>query len=222
MRTQGERLLWSAQAQHALASGRARDALAIVDQLFATAVNLTAEGEIPYLAQLKAAALAGLSEWAQAEALLREAQVSAGEQGALSMLRELHLTLAKVLFAQDLESEARREAAAAREIAEHLAATLPEGELHDAFMRATGLSLEAGATTRSLADTPPGGLTPREREVAASIAAGRTNREIAEALFISERTVEAHVTNILRKLTVPSRAGIAAWAGRQGIAEPST
>jgi DNA-binding NarL/FixJ family response regulator len=58
--------------------------------------------------------------------------------------------------------------------------------------------------------------------VAAHIAAGRSNREIADALFVSERTVEAHVTNILRKLGVPSRAGIAAWAERQGIAAPGT
>jgi DNA-binding CsgD family transcriptional regulator len=222
MRAQGERLLWSSQAQLALASGRAQDALAIVDQLYATAINLTTEGEIPYLAQLKAAALAALGEWTQAAALLRDAQVAAGEQGALSTLRELHLDLAKVRREQDLEDDARREETAAREIAERLAATLPEGDLRGAFTRAAGLSLHDGATTRGLANTPSGGLTPREREVAAHIAAGRTNREIAEALFISERTVEAHVANILRKLAAPSRAAIAAWAGRQGLADPST
>jgi DNA-binding NarL/FixJ family response regulator len=111
---------------------------------------------------------------------------------------------------------------AAQGIAERLAATLPEGELRDAFTRTAGLSLDGGAPTRGPADTSSGGLTPREREVAGHIAAGRANREIAESLFISERTVEAHVTNILRKLAVPSRAGIAAWAGRQGISDPTT
>ena len=198
------------------------DRIAVIDQLYASAINLTTEGEIPYLAQLKAMSLAALGEWAQAEALLREAQITARTQGALPTLRELHLTLAKILREQNLEGEARREEAAAGEVAERLAATLPEGELRDAFTRAAGLRLDGGATTRRLADAPPGGLTPREREVAAHIAAGRANREIAEALFISERTVEAHVTNILRKLAVPSRAGIAAWAGRQGIADPGT
>ena len=162
MRAQGERLLWAAQAQLALASGQARDALAIIDQLYASAINLTTEGEIPYLAQLKATSLAALGEWAQAEALLREAQITARTQGALPTLRELHLTLAKVLREQNLEGEARREEAAAGEVAERLAATLPEGELRDAFTRAAGLRLDGGATTRGLADTPPGGLTPRE------------------------------------------------------------
>ena len=66
-RAQGERLLWSAQAQLALTSGQARDALAVIDQLYASAINLTTEGEIPYLAQLKAMSLTALGEWAQAE-----------------------------------------------------------------------------------------------------------------------------------------------------------
>jgi DNA-binding CsgD family transcriptional regulator len=65
-------------------------------------------------------------------------------------------------------------------------------------------------------------LTPREREVAAQIAAGRSNREIAAALFVSERTVEAHVANILRKLDTRSRAGIAAWAERQQLTPAAT
>jgi DNA-binding CsgD family transcriptional regulator len=222
MRAQGERFLWAAQAQLALASGRAHDALVIIDRLYATAINLISEEEIPYLAQLKATSLAAVGEWAQAEALLRETLISARTQGTLPTLRDLHLTLAKVLREQDLEGEAGLEDEAARELAERLAATLPEGELRSSFTRAAGLSLDGGAPTRSPADTPPGRLTPREREVAAHIAAGRANREIAESLFISERTVEAHVTNILRKLAVPSRAGIAAWAGRQGIADATT
>ena len=59
-------------------------------------------------------------------------------------------------------------------------------------------------------------LTPREREVAALIAQGRTNREIAEALVLSERTVDSHVRNIMGKLEINSRAQIAAWAVQHG------
>lgn len=52
-------------------------------------------------------------------------------------------------------------------------------------------------------------LSPREAEVARLAGAGRRNREIAEALFISTRTVEAHVASALRKLGVGSRQALA-------------
>ena len=62
-----------------------------------------------------------------------------------------------------------------------------------------------------------GSLSERESEVAAMIAAGATNGDIAEQLFISVRTVEAHVSRILRKLQVDSRAGIAELVNRGRI-----
>jgi non-specific serine/threonine protein kinase len=70
------------------------------------------------------------------------------------------------------------------------------------------------------ADAPgaPGGLTPRELEVVRLIAAGRSNQEIADALFISHRTATTHVRNILTKLDLDSRTAIAAWAIRGGLA----
>ena len=61
-------------------------------------------------------------------------------------------------------------------------------------------------------------LTRREREVAALITSGRTNRSIADELFIAQSTVERHVANMLTKLGFHSRTQIAAWAVRQGIA----
>jgi non-specific serine/threonine protein kinase len=64
----------------------------------------------------------------------------------------------------------------------------------------------------------PGGLlTPREREVASLIAGGLSNRQIAARLVISERTAEAHVTNLLGKLGLRSRAQVAVWAVEQGL-----
>jgi DNA-binding CsgD family transcriptional regulator len=65
---------------------------------------------------------------------------------------------------------------------------------------------------------PAHGLSPREREVVALIAAGRSNQEIADALFISHRTATTHVRNILTKLDLPSRTAVAAWAIRHGLA----
>jgi DNA-binding CsgD family transcriptional regulator len=54
------------------------------------------------------------------------------------------------------------------------------------------------------------GLTPREREVAALIAEGLTNAELARRLYISKKTAAVHVSNILGKLGVPSRTQVAA------------
>lgn len=62
---------------------------------------------------------------------------------------------------------------------------------------------------------PP--LTPREDEVLRLLIAGRTNAEIADALFISRRTAGTHVTNIFSKFGVDSRAAAVAHAFRQGI-----
>jgi len=65
------------------------------------------------------------------------------------------------------------------------------------------------------------GLTPREREVLALVATGRTNRAIAGALFISERTVARHVANIFRKLGLSSRAAATAYAYEHGLLDSS-
>jgi DNA-binding NarL/FixJ family response regulator len=61
-------------------------------------------------------------------------------------------------------------------------------------------------------------LTPREGEVAALIARGSSNREIAEALVISESTAEVHVKRILSKLQFKSRSQVATWATQRALA----
>ncbi|MGH9245756.1 MAG: helix-turn-helix transcriptional regulator [Acidimicrobiales bacterium] len=63
----------------------------------------------------------------------------------------------------------------------------------------------------------PDTLTPREREVAALLAEGLTNSQVAERLYISPRTAAVHVSNILAKLAMSSRAEVAAWAVREGL-----
>jgi DNA-binding NarL/FixJ family response regulator len=62
-----------------------------------------------------------------------------------------------------------------------------------------------------------GGLTPRELEVIALVAAGMTNVDIADKLFISRKTAGVHVSNILAKLDLTSRAEAAAWAARHAL-----
>ena len=76
-------------------------------------------------------------------------------------------------------------------------------------------------TPRQAALKEFGGLTGRERQVAMLIAQGKSNREIAEMLVVTVRTVEAHITRILDRLGFKSRTEIAAWAVSKGLAEIS-
>jgi DNA-binding NarL/FixJ family response regulator len=66
------------------------------------------------------------------------------------------------------------------------------------------------------------GLTAREREVLALVALGRTNRQIADELFISSNTAGVHVSNIMGKLGVSGRGEAAAVAYRLGLVDVDT
>jgi DNA-binding NarL/FixJ family response regulator len=70
---------------------------------------------------------------------------------------------------------------------------------------------------RAAADAEGAGLSRRELEVVRLVGAGRTNREIAQELFVSKRTVDMHVRNVLRKLDVRSRVEAARRAVELGI-----
>jgi len=86
-----------------------------------------------------------------------------------------------------------------------------EGPRAARLLDAAGLLRSADPTEESAE------LTPREWQVAALIARGYANRQIARELVVSERTVDTHVSHILRKLELTSRSQIAAWVvERQG------
>lgn len=82
----------------------------------------------------------------------------------------------------------------------------------------------AGSAATPAAPPPPPdelarfGLTEREREVLTLLAAGRSNTEIGQALFISNKTASVHVSNILAKLDATSRTEAAAIAHQAGLA----
>ena len=112
-------------------------------------------------------------------------------------------------------SRAPFETACARlELATSLVA-LGRGEdaRHEAAAAEAGLA-RLGAAGDAADDGPLTGVTPREREVLRLLAEGLTNRQIASRLVVSEHTVHRHVTNILRKLDVPSRTAAAALAAQ--------
>jgi ATP/maltotriose-dependent transcriptional regulator MalT len=66
-----------------------------------------------------------------------------------------------------------------------------------------------------------GGLTDREVELLRLVASGQTNRAIAAEMFVSEKTVERHLSNVFRKLGVSSRAAATAQAVRLGVVDAS-
>jgi DNA-binding CsgD family transcriptional regulator/tetratricopeptide (TPR) repeat protein len=82
--------------------------------------------------------------------------------------------------------------------------------------RAESELLATGARPRRIALSGVDSLTPSERRVAELAAEGPTNREIAQALFVTQRTVEVHLTSIYRKLGISSRSQLAA-----ALAEPA-
>ena len=110
------------------------------------------------------------------------------------------LALAHVLFELGADDRARSEATAARA----------------AFVE-LGARRDADVAARLLDASDSGPLTRREREILALVSAGRSNREIASELVISQHTVHRHVANVLRKLGEPTRAAAAARAARDGL-----
>jgi DNA-binding CsgD family transcriptional regulator/tetratricopeptide (TPR) repeat protein len=90
----------------------------------------------------------------------------------------------------------------------------------EALARRARLSLGAGPEPAAPAE-PPLGLTPRELTVLELLSAGRTNRQIAEDLFLSRRTVDMHVRHVLAKLHAANRVEAAGIAHRLGLGRPA-
>jgi DNA-binding CsgD family transcriptional regulator len=226
-RTVAERDIALVWGELMLAQGEPETALHVAEHLLASAPGGQAPGQgaiqpaqpIPHLLKVKGEALLALARLDDAMVALEDARRGAQERGARPVLWTIHRSLGDVHQRRRRFDDARRERAAARRLVEELAAAVAEKTLRDQFLDAALSSLprDRPLRARAAAKQAFGGLTAREREVAALITQGKTSREIAEMLVISERTAEAHVGNILGKLRFTSRAQIAAWGVETGL-----
>jgi DNA-binding CsgD family transcriptional regulator len=125
--------------------------------------------------------------------------------------------MAETLLAKgnaEARTEAREHLKRARGLAENSGALVELNRIEQ-LARALGLRLRSGRSKGSKSDSTK--LSPREVEVAALVAEGETNARIAARLFLSDRTVQDHITHALKKLNLSSRAALASWAARNGL-----
>ena len=144
-----------------------------------------------------------------------QAAVEAFSYGFAYEVARCRWRLAEALLGAGQRQQAAGAARAAYQTAMQLEAA-PLRRALEALARRSRLDLGLGTNRGSEA----AGLTPRELEVLQLLLAGKSNRQIAEALFISGKTASVHVTNILAKLGVHSRLEAAARARELGLDRP--
>jgi predicted ATPase/DNA-binding CsgD family transcriptional regulator len=218
IQTMAQRMLGCASVELALAQGHPDHALEIIDRLTADTQGEQEQGSLRIL-KLRGEVLAALQRPAEAETAFKAAREIASTQGARPMHWRICLALGRLYQTQGKKTEAEHEFATARSLIEDLAASITDELLRDHFLRSaiTMLPLSQRPSSKQAAKQAYGGLTTREREIAALIAQEKFNREIADMLVLSERTIETHVSNILLKLGFTSRKQIAAWAIQRGL-----
>jgi DNA-binding CsgD family transcriptional regulator len=209
MASVGQRLMWAAALELALAEGRPEEASETAARLAASAPG-GSERPIPWLLWHQGRALAAMGDLDGAMVALDEAIASATGAGLLPLAWRAHVSAAEVAQAAGHRSHAREHDLSARRIIDELTARTGDAE-RAAFRDAALALLTPPSRARHALD-----LSPREREVTAFVAQGMTNRQIADALVLSERTVESHVASALSKLGQNSRAALAAWWAREG------
>ncbi len=210
----GGRHLYVAKGDALLALERSEEALEIAELL----MRLTrASGRAE--TALRVARLAGRVRVAAGDLegaleLLSEAEAAAGQQGHLSLAWRLNADMAHAWLAAGDRDAARAAADKGLRLVEGLAERIPDEPLSLQFRERAFARLPGGLRRRQAGDSV-GRLTRREAEIAVLVARGLTNREIAEELVLSTRTVETHIANALAKMGFATRAQLAGWAVEQ-------
>jgi DNA-binding CsgD family transcriptional regulator len=164
--------------------------------------------------RLLGAAEAVAGHWDDAERHLKQASSEAEEIGARAELGRCYLDMAALC----MERHRRGDLLEARGLVEKAAAVFEDTGMTSFVRRAAALSeaLGRGPVAPARARNPAG-LSGREVEVLRLLAVGKSNREIAEALVLSQNTVLRHVSSILTKTGTANRTQAAAFANREGL-----
>lgn len=204
----------------ALAQGDATRALAIAHSLLATVPGQPRPQPIPHLFALQGEALLAAQRLEEAAEAFALARLGAEQRQAPSLLWRILRSQGLVCRLLKQEAQAQQAWAAAHQILATLGATIEANPIRERFLQAALATFPPTNPHSPLASTKSAldGLSSRESEVALLIAQGKTNREIATALVVSERTAEVHVSHILSKLGFATRAQIAAWVVTKRLA----
>lgn len=213
-----QRMLW-AKGNLLLADEKPKEALKIAEELFSLRSQHPEDQPIPYLLKLKGQALTALKQEKKAIQTLEDAKQGALQREALPLQWQVHALLGWLYRGQKDNPASELEFGNARRVLQSLEANIQDETLRVQFLNrvAEFLPKEKALTKRQSEAEKYGGLTAREREVMRYLSQGKSNREIAKSLFLSERTVENHVANILNKLGFDSRAQAAVWAVEKGL-----
>lgn len=214
----GRRRTLAAAAERELSVGRPDYALAYADRLLLGAAGPRSAAAV----LLRGDSLAALGRTLEADAAYLDARRLASHTGPRSVLWRVAAARSRLWRGRD-QATSEREAETARAEILALSETMADTPRRTAFLEAPEIRpLLARAGRRRTGDVlGPGGLTPREREVAVCVAQGMTNKEIARELGIAAKTVEMHVGSCLGKLGFGSRSQLAAWTVTEGLAVPS-
>jgi DNA-binding NarL/FixJ family response regulator len=171
------------------------------EQLSAMAQQWPSEGLCAVAADARGAVLVATGDASEAVPCVREAVLRWQEMEAPYACARSRMLLAQAYSALGDPGTAARELDVAERTLTQLDAVVDLRRLE---------RLRPGAER-------PGGLTPREAEILRQVTYGGTNRQIATALVISERTVARHLANIYIKLGVSTRTAAVAWARNSGL-----
>lgn len=186
--------LCAAAVDIAIAAGQLEDAAAAESELAETAATYSTSGLKAMATTARGAVLLAQDRAADALPVLRDAYQRWVDLGAQHDAAGINLRLADAYRALGDETSTAAEMAQAEETYERLGVQRPEPETSH-------------------------GLTRRECEVLALVADGHSNRQIGEELYISDRTVARHLTNIFHKIGVSNRTEAARYAADHGIAK---